>query len=88
MVQGKVFLRLRLSRLEFRFCLETLVCSLSERQMSLQSVKMICCSALYIADVIHTVGPIGEKPKLLRSCYDNCLETMLELQQKTIVSRS
>ena len=37
------------------------------------------------ADVIHTVGPRGEKPELLRSCYHNCLEKMLKLQQKTIV---
>uniref|UniRef100_A0A5S6R390 Macro domain-containing protein n=1 Tax=Trichuris muris TaxID=70415 RepID=A0A5S6R390_TRIMR len=24
--------------------------------------------------VIHTVGPVGEKPDLLRSCYSRCLE--------------
>lgn len=34
--------------------------------------------------VIHTVGPRGEKPALLRSCYSNCLQKMLKLQQKTI----
>jgi len=45
-------------------------------------------SMMYISDVIHTVGPRGEKPKLLRSCYDSCLQKMLKLQQKTIVSTS
>jgi len=39
-------------------------------------------------DVIHTVGPRGEQPKMLHSCYYNCLQKMLKLQQKTIVSLS
>ncbi|KAJ1677998.1 hypothetical protein EV182_004987, partial [Spiromyces aspiralis] len=27
-----------------------------------------------LLDVIHTVGPIGENPEALRSCYKRCLE--------------
>jgi len=38
--------------------------------------------------VIHTVGPIGKKRELLHSCYINCLQKMLNLHQKTIVSSS
>jgi O-acetyl-ADP-ribose deacetylase (regulator of RNase III) len=34
--------------------------------------------------VVHTVGPIGEKPKLLKNCYDSCLELVLEYDLKTI----
>jgi len=28
--------------------------------------------------VIHTVGPRGEKPDLLRSCYDKCLDQLIK----------
>jgi O-acetyl-ADP-ribose deacetylase (regulator of RNase III) len=34
--------------------------------------------------VIHTVGPRGEKPDLLRSCYLACLNLALENGVKTI----
>lgn len=37
-----------------------------------------------IADVIHTVGPVGEKPGLLQMCYKNCLEIMLSKKLRTI----
>jgi O-acetyl-ADP-ribose deacetylase (regulator of RNase III) len=35
--------------------------------------------------VIHTVGPIGEKPELLRDCYTNSLKLAVENQCRTIV---
>ncbi|ORZ26715.1 hypothetical protein BCR41DRAFT_347809 [Lobosporangium transversale] len=34
--------------------------------------------------VIHTVGPIGEKPDLLASCYRNVLDVVRENQLKTV----
>ncbi|RNA15312.1 O-acetyl-ADP-ribose deacetylase MACROD2-like [Brachionus plicatilis] len=34
--------------------------------------------------VIHTVGPIGEKPELLRNCYRNCLDIARENNCRTI----
>ena len=34
--------------------------------------------------VIHTVGPIGEKPALLRSCYTRCLDVALANGVRTI----
>lgn len=34
--------------------------------------------------VIHTVGPRGEKPELLRSCYLSCLNLARENSVKTI----
>ncbi|XP_074604477.1 macro domain-containing protein CT2219-like isoform X2 [Brevipalpus obovatus] len=34
--------------------------------------------------IIHTVGPVGEKPDKLRSCYKRCLEVMKENQLKSI----
>ncbi|XP_060528866.1 macro domain-containing protein CT2219-like [Cylas formicarius] len=34
--------------------------------------------------VIHTVGPRGEKPDLLRNCYLNCLKVLLENNLKSI----
>ena len=37
-------------------------------------------------DVIHTVGPRGEKQDVLRSCYRRCFEVLLENNLKTIVS--
>ena len=36
------------------------------------------------SDIIHTVGPIGEKPDLLRSCYTNCCELMKSYNLKSI----
>uniref|UniRef100_T1HED5 Macro domain-containing protein n=1 Tax=Rhodnius prolixus TaxID=13249 RepID=T1HED5_RHOPR len=35
-------------------------------------------------DVIHTVGPKGEKPALLESCYNKCLEIALNENIKSI----
>ena len=37
-------------------------------------------------DVIHTVGPRGEKPKVLQNAYQTSLNLMLEHGLKTIVS--
>jgi len=39
-------------------------------------------------DVIHTVGPKGEKPDLLKTAYSNCLDLAVEKKLKTIVSIS
>ena len=36
--------------------------------------------------IIHTVGPRGEKPELLQSCYETCLQLMLQNGLKSIVS--
>jgi hypothetical protein len=37
-------------------------------------------------NVIHTVGPIGEKPELLKDCYESSLNRMKENNLRTIVS--
>lgn len=34
--------------------------------------------------MIHTVGPVGEKPILLNSCYDNALNIMFENNLRSI----
>lgn len=34
--------------------------------------------------VIHTVGPIGEKPEFLKSCYQKCLDLARENKCRTI----
>lgn len=34
--------------------------------------------------VIHTVGPVGEKPQLLASCYAACLDTARQAQLRSI----
>ncbi|CAG0916043.1 unnamed protein product [Notodromas monacha] len=34
--------------------------------------------------VIHTVGPVGEKEQLLRSCYESCFQIMLENDIRSI----
>jgi len=34
--------------------------------------------------VIHTVGPKGEKPELLRSCYSTCLDLMSKNKLRSI----
>ena len=38
------------------------------------------------SDVVSTVGPRGQNPEVLQSAYRSCLEKMLELELKTIVS--
>ena len=38
------------------------------------------------SDVVSTVGPRGQYPEVLQSAYRSCLEKMLELELKTIVS--
>lgn len=37
-----------------------------------------------VADVIHTVGPQGEKPEKLRECYENSLNVAKENHLRTI----
>lgn len=39
-----------------------------------------------VLDVMHTVGPIGENPKLLSDCYNNCLTLASQHGIRTIVS--
>ena len=39
---------------------------------------------LYVPDVIHTVGPRGEKPDLLRSCYSKSLDLMSKNKLRSI----
>jgi O-acetyl-ADP-ribose deacetylase (regulator of RNase III) len=39
---------------------------------------------MFFSDVIHTVGPRGENPQLLESCYRNCLNYLLEYNIKSI----
>lgn len=34
--------------------------------------------------MIHTVGPVGEKPGLLKNCYKNCLDIMLQNKLRSI----
>jgi len=37
-----------------------------------------------VADVIHTVGPQGEKPEKLKECYENSLALAKQNQLRTI----
>lgn len=39
---------------------------------------------LMISDVIHTVGPQGEKPDKLQNCYENCLKLAKDNGVRTI----
>jgi len=34
---------------------------------------------------LHTVGPQGEYPDKLKSCYESCLQIMREKNLKTLV---
>ena len=40
------------------------------------------------SDVVSTVGPRDQQPEVLQSAYRSCLEKMLELELKTIVSEN
>lgn len=46
--------------------------------------KISCGYKLPAKNVIHTVGPRGEKPKLLKSAYETSLHLMLQHDFKTI----
>jgi O-acetyl-ADP-ribose deacetylase (regulator of RNase III) len=46
--------------------------------------KISCGYKLPAKNVIHTVGPRGEKPKLLKSAYETSLNLMLQHDLKTI----
>jgi len=39
---------------------------------------------MFLSDVIHTVGPQGEKPEKLRECYENSLALAKKNQLRTI----
>lgn len=39
---------------------------------------------MLLSDVIHTVGPVGEKPGLLKQCYKNSLGVMHSNKLRTI----
>lgn len=41
-------------------------------------------SLFIMADIIHTVGPTGEQPAQLHSCYSRCLSLMHKHKLKTI----
>lgn len=36
--------------------------------------------------IIHTVGPVGKKPNLLKRCYEASLNLAIENQCRTIVN--
>lgn len=43
---------------------------------------------LLFSDVIHTVGPRGEKPDLLKKCYHNSLNLLVKEGLRSVVSSS
>ena len=46
-------------------------------------------SLLYhLADVLHTVGPINGSESKLRSCYERCLQLVLENNIRSVVSQT
>lgn len=40
---------------------------------------------LTVPDVLHTVGPIGQYPEALQSCYQTCMEQAVKHNLKTVV---
>jgi len=38
----------------------------------------------FVSDIIHTVGPQGEKPEKLKECYENSLSLAKENRLRTI----
>lgn len=48
-----------------------------------QILKDLKCLYLFL-DVIHTVGPQGEKTDLLKNCYKNSLKLMLDNKLRSI----
>lgn len=45
---------------------------------------MIWLTFTFFSDIIHTVGPVGPKPDLLRSCYASSLRLMKDHGLRTI----
>ena len=43
-------------------------------------------NTIFLPDIIHTVGPIGEHSQDLQSCYENSLQIASENGLKSIVS--
>ena len=39
---------------------------------------------VFFSDVIHTVGPRGEKPDKLRECYESCLSLVKENNLRSV----
>lgn len=50
----------------------------------IMNILCLLCVAL-LSDVIHTVGPIGEIPDKLQSCYRACLNLVKENNLKSVV---
>jgi len=48
------------------------------------SAKITSGYKLPSKNIIHTVGPRGEKPDVLKSCYKNCLDLMAENKLRSI----
>lgn len=48
----------------------------------------ILLSLLYLTDVLHTVGPINGSESKLRSCYERCLQLVLENNIRSVVSQT
>ena len=42
---------------------------------------------LLSTDVIHTVGPIGQRENLLKSCYRKCLQLVKKHEVKSVVRK-
>lgn len=61
-----------------------LICdtALASKSHDLDHVVMVMC----VSDIIHTVGPMGEDSKSLKSCYENCLRELTQLELRSIVS--
>ena len=38
----------------------------------------------FYVDIIHCVGPVGEKPDLLASCYKSALDTLVQNKLKSV----
>ena len=50
------------------------------------TTDMFAEPVLCFLDIIHTVGPIGRQPDLLKACYLGSLNRMMDLGQRSIVS--
>lgn len=45
---------------------------------------MVSTMKMFVSDIIHTVGPVGEKSGLLQQCYKNSLDVMLSKNLRSI----
>jgi O-acetyl-ADP-ribose deacetylase (regulator of RNase III) len=53
-----------------------------EKMLIFEICKII---EIFFPDIVHTVGPVGEKPELLKSCYETSLKLMADNNLRTIV---